>query len=147
MWLCVFVGCGLSGGGAAVALGSAVAARSLSLSETGQLHRTGSHGLTLNEQGIASGTIRGSIYIHLNLSSTSRVTAEVNIYPSGGSLTGHATASYSVHGGYASFLGTMSIVRGSGRHAHAHANALRFAGTIKRLDDTTKVEVSGRLSY
>jgi hypothetical protein len=120
------------------------AARSVSLSERAQLHRTSSHELTLNEQGSASGTIKGTIYIHLTVESN-RVTAEVNIYPSGGSLSGHASASYHVAGAYASFSGTMSISRGTGRYAHAHATGLRFVGSIKRVDDTTSVEVSGKL--
>src|ERR1700727_1174478 len=42
----------------------AVAARTISLNETGSLHRTSSSGLKLNEQGTASGTIRGKIFIH-----------------------------------------------------------------------------------
>jgi hypothetical protein len=100
--------------------------------------------LTLNEQGSTSGSITGSIYIHLNVESN-RVTAEVNIYPSGGSLSGHASASYHVAGAYASFSGTMSISRGTGRYAHAHATNLRFAGSIRRIDDATAVEVSGKL--
>ncbi len=63
----------------------AVAARTISLKETGSLHRTSSSGLKLNEQGSASGTIKGKIFIHLDVVSPNRVTAEVNIYPSGGS--------------------------------------------------------------
>src|ERR1700689_2998929 len=74
------------------------ATRTYSLSETGHLHRTSGRGITinqdLNEQGSASGTIPGTIYIHLRVVSTNRVTAEVNIYPSGGSITGSAGASY-----------------------------------------------------
>ena len=56
-------------------------AGTISLNETGRLHLTSHHGFTLNEQGSASGTISGTIYIHLNVVSTNRVTAEVNIYP------------------------------------------------------------------
>ena len=125
----------------------AVAARTLSLNETGHLHRTSSSGLKLNEQGSASGTIKGTIYIHLDVVSPNRVTAEVNIYPSGGSLTGHGSANYEVGGSYASFSGTLSISRGTGTYAHAHASNLRFTGSIKRVNDATTVEVSGPLSY
>ena len=83
------------------------AARTLTLSETGHLHLTSHHGFTLNEQGSTSGTISGTIYIHLNIVSTNRVTAEVNIYPNGGSITGNANASYRPAGGVATFDGTM----------------------------------------
>ena len=71
---------------------AASASRSVSLNESGRLHLTSKQGFTLNEQGSASGTITGTIYIHLHLTSTSKVTAEVSIYPSGGSLTGNGSA-------------------------------------------------------
>lgn len=124
----------------------AVASRTVSLNESGNLHLTSHKGFTLNEQGSASGTVRGTIYIHLNVSSTNRVTAEVNIYPHNGSLTGHGSASYRVAGSYASFSGTLSIVRGTGSYSHAHASGLRFTGTIQRKTDAVTVRLSGPLS-
>jgi|ERR1035438_5870741 hypothetical protein len=124
----------------------ALAARTISLNESGQLHLTSHHGFHLNEQGTASGTIRGSIYIHLDVSSTNRVTAEVSIYPSNGSLTGYGSADYRSDGGQANFSGTLSISRGTGSYSHAHASGLRFSGTIQRSNDATTVRVSGPLS-
>jgi hypothetical protein len=124
----------------------ALASRTFSLNETGHLHLTSHHGFTLNEQGSASGTISGTIYLHLHVVSTNRVTAEVNIYPRGGSLTGYATASYHPSGGVASFNGTMSISRGSGRYSHAHGSGLSFTGTIQRANDAVTVHVNGRMS-
>jgi hypothetical protein len=134
----------LSAGGASGA--TAVAARTIALNETGRLHLTSHHGFKLNERGTASGTIRGSIYIHLNVTSTKRVTAEVSIYPRNGSLTGYGTASYRSNGGQATFSGTLSITRGTGSYAHAHASSLRFSGTIQRSNDATTVHLSGNLS-
>jgi hypothetical protein len=125
---------------------TAHAARTLSLSETGHLHLTSHHGFTLNEKGSASGTISGTIYLHLNVVSTNRVTAEVNIYPSGGSLTGNAKASYRPSGGVATFNGTMAIVRGTGRYSHARGSGLSFTGTITRSNDAVTVHVNGRMS-
>lgn len=125
---------------------AARAARTIALNETGHLHLTSHRHLTLNERGSASGTIRGTIYIHLNIISTNRVTAEVNIYPSGGSLSGYAKASYRVAGPTASFSGTMSITRGTGRYAHAHGSGLSFSGTIRRSDDAITVRLSGQMS-
>ncbi len=142
------VGVGALGAGASSADGPvAVAARTLSLHESGRLHLTSHSGLTLNEQGTATGAIKGPIYIHLDVASQTHVTAEVSIYPSGGSLTGHGSANYEVGGAYASFSGTLSISRGTGTYAHAHASNLRFTGSIKRVNDATTVEVSGPLSY
>jgi hypothetical protein len=122
-------------------------ARTISLSETGQLHLTSKHVFTLNEQGSATGTIKGTIYIHLHLaSSQGRVTAEVNIYPQGGSLSGHGSASYEVKGADAVFSGQLAITGGSGSYAHASASDLRFTGSIVRRTDAVSVRLSGQLS-
>jgi hypothetical protein len=121
-------------------------ARTISLSDSGRLHLTSHHGFTLNEQGTATGTIAGTIYIHLTVVSTNRVTAEVNIYPRGGSLTGHASASYHPSGAIASFNGTMSIVRGTGRYSHASGSGLTFTGTVQRSNDAVTVHVNGHIS-
>jgi hypothetical protein len=122
------------------------AARTLSLSETGRLHLTSHHGFTLNEQGSTSGTLSGTIYIHLHVVSTNHVTAEVNLYPSGGSITGSASASYRPSGAVASFAGTMNISRGTGRYSHATGSGLSFTGTVQRSDDAVTVHVNGRMS-
>jgi hypothetical protein len=122
-------------------------ARTITLNDSGRLRLTSHHGFTLNEKGTASGTIPGTIYIHLNVSSTNSVTAEVNIYPSGGSLTGKASAGYHVHGAYATFNGTMKIARGTGRYSRARGSDLSFTGTIQRSSDAVGVRVSGRMSY
>jgi hypothetical protein len=124
----------------------AFASRTFSLNETGGLRLTSHHGFTLNEQGSASGTIKGTIYIHLNVVSTNRVTAEVNIYPTGGSLTGNASASYHPAGGVATFSGTMNITRGTGSFSHARGSGLSFTGTIQRTSDAVTVHASGRMS-
>ena len=124
----------------------AVAASTITLNETGKLHRTSSSGLKLNEQGTASGTIKGKIYIHLDVVSPNRVTAEVNIYPNGGSLTGSGSANYQVNGGTASFSGKMSIKRGTGSYNGAHGSGLSFSGTIQRLSGAVTVHLSGSMS-
>jgi hypothetical protein len=125
---------------------TARAARTFSLSESGHLHLTSKHKFTLNEQGYASGTISGTIYIHLNIVSVNHVTAEVNIYPNGGSLTGYANASYHPSGGVATFNGTMYVARGTGRYSHAHGSGLSFSGTVQRSNDAVSVHVNGRMS-
>jgi hypothetical protein len=116
------------------------------LSDTAHLHLTSKHKFTLNEQGYASGTISGTIYIHLNIVSVNRVTAEVNLYPSGGSITSYASASYHPAGSVATFNGSMYIARGTGRYSHAHGSGLSFTGTVKRENDAVTVHVNGRMS-
>ena len=122
------------------------AARTLSLNETGRLHLTSHHSFTLNEVGSASGTISGTINIHLRVASTNHVTAEVTISPRGGSLSGTASANYRPSGATASFSGTMNVTHGSGSYSHAHGTGLSFSGTIQRSTDAITVHVSGRIS-
>jgi hypothetical protein len=133
-------------GSAAANAAVAHGARSISLSDSGRLHLISHHGFTLNEQGTASGTISGTIYIHLHVVSTNHVTAEVSIYPKGGSLTGLASASYSPSGAVASFSGTMNIARGTGSYSHASGSGLSFSGTIQRSNDAVTVRVAGHMS-
>ncbi len=139
----------------AVALASTVSAssaapahdaRSVALNESGQLHLTSRHGFTLDERGTASGSVSGSIYVHLTIVSSSRVVAEVNLYPPGGSISGQASASYHRGNSTASFAGTISIVKGSGRYAHARGSGLSFSGTIRRSDEAISVRVRGTVS-
>jgi hypothetical protein len=118
-------------------------ARVLSLNENGSLHLTSKHGFTLNEKGLASGTVKGTIYVHLSIVSSSRVTAELNIYPSGGSITAQGTASYHKERTRASFSGSIAIERGTGSYAHAHGSGLSFSGTIQRSNDAVTVHVAG----
>ena len=122
------------------------AARTVSLSDTAHLHLTSHHAFTLNEQGSASGTISGTIYIHLTVASTNRVSAEVSIYPSAGSITGRASASYHPSGAVATFDGTMSVLRGTGHYSGARGTGLSFTGTVQRSNDAVTVHVSGRMS-
>ncbi|HEY2216332.1 MAG TPA: hypothetical protein VGH21_02480 [Solirubrobacteraceae bacterium] len=118
-------------------------ARSVALNESGQLHLTSRHGFTLDERGTAYGSVSGSIFVHLTIVSTSRVVAEVNLYPPGGSISGQASASYHRGGSTASFAGTISIVKGTGRYAHARGSGLSFSGTIRRSDEAISVRVRG----
>jgi hypothetical protein len=146
LFVAVLVTTALLAGAGVVRSATARAAGTLSLSDTGHLHLTSHHGFTLGEQGSASGTISGTIYIHLKIVSTNRVTAEVSIYPSGSSITGYATASYRPSGAVASFSGTMTIERGTGRYSGAHGTGLSFTGAVQRSNDAITVRVSGRMS-
>jgi len=116
------------------------------LHEDASLHLTGKHGFTLNEQGVASGTAQGPIYVHLKIVSSGRVTAELSIYPHGGSITGYGSAAYRRRRSDAVFSGTLSIARGSGSYSRTRGSGLSFSGTIKRSDDAIAVHVSGRVS-
>jgi hypothetical protein len=122
-------------------------ARAISLNVIGRLHLKSKHGFTLNEQGSVSGTITGTIYVHLTAVSTSRVTAEVNIYPSGGSLSATGSANYHRGATTATFSGSMSISRGTGRYSHVRSSNLSFSGTIyESMNDAITVRVTGTVS-
>jgi hypothetical protein len=137
----------LNAGEARAASPLSVSARTIALNVTGRLHLTSKHGFTLNEQGTVSGTIAGTIYVHLKAVSTSRVTAEVNIYPSGGSLSASGSARYHRGSTTATFSGSMSINRGTGRYSHVRSSNLSFSGTIyESKDDTITVHVTGTVS-
>jgi hypothetical protein len=132
--------------GPASASTPASAARTISLNESGQLRLTSKHGFTLNEQGPASGTVTGTIYVRLRIVSTSRVSAEVSISPRGGTISGVASASYHRGSSTASFSGSLSITRGTGSYAHAHGSNLSFSGTIQRSNDAISARVSGTVT-
>ncbi len=137
----------LAAGAGGAAGSTAGTARTITLNDSGQLHKTGSHGFYLNEAGQATGTIGGALYLHLHiLGVADHVTAEVSIYPRGSSISGSASAGYHVNGATASFSGTMSVTRGTGGYANAHGSGLSFSGTIQRKTDTVTVHVNGRLS-
>lgn len=126
---------------------SARVSRTISLNETGHLHLTSKHNFTLNERGSATGTVAGTIYVHLTAVSSTRVTAEVNIYAHGASFSGNGNASYRRGSTTASFAGSMSINRGTGSYAHVHGSGLSFSGTIAESNhDAITVHVSGRVS-
>jgi hypothetical protein len=145
--LCMLAGAALLGPTAVGARPVAIAARTISLSESAHLHLTSKHAFTLNEEGAVTGTIRGTIFIHLHIANNQGgVTAEVNIYPHGGSLSGSGSASYRVEGAEAAFSGRLSITRGTGSYAGARASSLRFTGSIERRNDAAVVQLSGSLT-
>jgi hypothetical protein len=121
-------------------------AATITISESAQLHLTSHRGFTLNEQGTTAGTINGIIYLHLHVNEDNRVTAELSIYPRGGSITGYASASYRATGPTATFNGTVNITRGTGTYSHAKGTGLKFTGAIQRVNDKITVHLSGRLS-
>jgi hypothetical protein len=135
------------GTGAAGASPRATAARSTNLNDSASLHLQNKHGIELKEAGVAKGTLGGTLYLQLKVTSTRSVSAKVQVYPKGGSISGSANASYRVAGATASFSGTLAITKGSGTYSKAKASALSFSGTIQRSNDAVTVHVSGKMSY
>jgi hypothetical protein len=141
--MAVTVGCA----GALALLGPSLAlAKTFSLNENGGLRLTSKQGFTLNEEGPASGTFGGALYVHLKIVSSTRVTAEISFYPHGGSITCTGSASYKREGSIAHFSGGLSIDRGTGSYANARGTGLSFSGTIQRSNDAIAVHVGGTAS-
>lgn len=143
------VGAAAVGTGAAGAAGpSAKAARTLNLSDSANLRLNNHKGVELKESGTAHGNLPGSIYIQLRLASSKSVTAKIQVYPSGGSITASASATYRVvTSSSASFSGSLNITGGSGRYSKAKGSGLSFTGTVHRPSDSVSVHVSGKMSY
>jgi hypothetical protein len=131
---------------ALLAAPTSLAAKTFSLNENGELHLTSKQGFTLNEQGPSSGTVSGTLYVHLKIVSSTRVTAEISLYPHGGSITCSGSAGYKREGSTANFSGGLSIDRGTGSYAKAHGSGLNFSGTIQRSNDAIAVHVGGTAS-
>lgn len=134
-------------GAAGAASPRATAARSLNLNDSAKLHLQNKHGIELKEQGTAKGSLGGPLYLQLKVTSTRSVSAQIQVYPNGGSISGSAKAGYSVQGSTALFSGTLVITKGSGTYSKAKASALKFSGTIQRSNDAVTVHVSGNMSY
>jgi hypothetical protein len=144
--LVLALGSGSTGAFARSAENHASAARTISLRETGQLHLISKRGFTLNEQGPASGTVAGTLYVRLRIVSTSHVSAEVSLSQRGGTITGIASASYHKGSSTASFSGSLSISGGTGSYAHARGSNLTFSGTIQRSNDAIATHLGGTVS-
>lgn len=136
----------LTSGTAGASGSGAQAARTITLNDSAHLHKTAHHGLNLYESGATSGSIGGSLSLHLDVVSTNRVTAQLTVYTHGGSINATASGSYRNNGATASFSGTLSISGGSGSYAHAHGTGLSFSGTIERSNDAASVRVNGHFS-
>jgi hypothetical protein len=134
-------------GAAGAASPHARAARTITLNDSASLHLQNKKGLELKEAGNAKGSLPGTLYLQLDVTSTRSVTAKVQVYPKGGSISGNAKASYSVAGSTAKFSGTLAITKGTGTYSKAKASALSFSGTIQRSNDAVTVHVSGKMSY
>jgi hypothetical protein len=138
---------GLAVSGATGAWGStATAARTISLNDTGHLSETSHKNFYLNYSGKASGSVPGTLYLHLHVVSTNRFTAEVSVYPHGSSISCSASGSYRNAGATATFSGTLSVGRGTGSYSGAHGSGISFSGTTQRANGATTVHVSGHFT-
>jgi len=121
------------------------AAKQTYVRESATLHLS-SHqsGGALVERGIGHGTFTASVQITLTIKA--RVTGTFVAHMKGGTIVGRSSAKphLSKSNRYASFKGTLRIVHGTGRYAHASGTA-GFYGSIDRADYKLKVQVIGHV--
>lgn len=120
------------------------AARVLNATDTAHLHYVSSSGSLLFDEGKATGTLPGSMRVHLDLGTT--FTGTFTIYTSGGSIEGHGSAAPHGSGTYESFSGELTVTGGSGRYAHAHGHGGLY-GTFDRDNYALVIKTTGSLSY
>jgi hypothetical protein len=137
----------LSAPGAALAgarLPPARAARTLDVTDTAHLRYRGTSGSSLIEEGIATGGLPGTIRVRFNVGAS--VSASFTISTRHGALIGHGTGVLHSSGMYASFAGSMVVMRGTGRYRYAHGHG-GFYGAINRKTYDLTVQTTGKLSY
>jgi hypothetical protein len=121
------------------------AARTLNVTDEAHLHLTGTSGELLEEEGPATGALPGKVRARFAIGAS--VTGYFTFYPrGGGSISGYGSARLRSIGAYASFGGTMSVSRGTGRYAHAHGSG-GFYGSVNRHSNAVVVQTTGKLSY
>jgi len=131
-------------GTATAASHEAHAARTLRATDTAKLHYLRASGSILYEEGVAKGTIPGTMRAHCTLGAT--FTASFTIYTHGGTITGRGAATPHGSGVYESFAGKLTVTGGTGRYAHAHGHAGLY-GTFNRRTYALVVQTTGSLSY
>jgi hypothetical protein len=129
--------------GAAIA---AHAARVQPVTDSASLSLVTADGNTLYEQGRASGNLPGTVEIAMTLGDRT-ATSTFTIHTTGGTIGGHGTGKlHPGRGGYDSFGGTCEVTHGSGRFRGA-SGVCGLYGSIYRVEDALRVQVTGKLRY
>lgn len=124
----------------------AAIARSEHLAVVAHLHYVTARGSYLFEEGQASGALAGTVSARLRI--TADISGSFTFYSRGGSVRGFGAAKLNESGSYASFAGTLQVLGGTGRYAHAHGSGKLYGVYNRRsprLDLT--IQTTGDLSY
>lgn len=120
------------------------AAAQLRAKDTAKLHYVGAVGEQVYETGSASGTLPGSMHVHMVFAST--FSGSFTIYTRGGAIYGHGRAKPHGGGVYESFAGTLVVTGGTGRYRHAHGTAGLY-GVFNRNNYSLLVQTAGTLRF
>jgi hypothetical protein len=129
--------------------GSAIAthgARVQSITDNAGLHLVSADGNTLFERGRASGNLPGTVEVTLTLGDHT-ATSTFTIHTTGGTIGGRGSGKLTPgRAGYDSFGGTCAVTHGTGRFRGASGKCGLY-GSIYRVDDSLRVQVTGKLRY
>jgi len=131
----------------AIALGagaSGATGADLHATDTAKLHYVGAVGEEVYETGSASGTLPGSIRVHMIFAST--FSGSFAIYTRGGRIDGHGKARPHGEGVYESFAGTLIVTGGTGRYRRAHGTTHLY-GTFNRENYALTIQTAGTLRF
>lgn len=126
-------------------------ARQLRVTDTAHLHYVKESGSQIIDEGEATGTLPGDVRVSFNVGVTVEATFTISeAHTHAWSITGHGTGELhenkSKSDVYVSFGGTMAVVHGTGRYAHAHGTG-GFYGVIDRRNYAVTIQTTGTLSY
>jgi hypothetical protein len=123
---------------------SALRGTALQATDEARLRYVSTSGSMLYEVGRASGTLPGSMKVHMRVEAT--FSGSFTISVPGGSIVGRGSASPHGVGVYESFAGWLTVTGGSGRYTHAHGTA-RLYGTFNRDSYALVIQTQGTLRY
>jgi hypothetical protein len=120
------------------------AARSERLVITAHLRYVDAKGSYLIEEGSASGPLAGPVKARLRV--TADISGSFTFYPRGGTISGSGVGTLHESGRYTSFGGTVKVLGGTGRYAHARGGG-RLYGVYDRDTLDVTIQTTGSLSY
>lgn len=131
----------------ACAQASAGASKRMLITEKAQMRLASAPGVTIKEQGPATGTFKGRVVSYFTSYSVSRGSLILTAYLPGGTITIRGTSRNRVVGSTGYAEGTGRVSRGTGRFAHASGNALQFKAVVNRRNFYATAELHGPLSF
>jgi hypothetical protein len=120
------------------------AARSERLSIVAHLGYVDARGSYLIEHGSASGPLAGPVSARIRVAAD--ISGSFTFYPRGGTISGSGLGTLHESGRYSSFGGTVTVLGGTGRYAHARGGG-RLYGVYNRDTLSVTIQTTGSLSY
>ena len=124
----------------------AVTSRVIFISEKSQLHLASAPGVTIKEQGSLTGTFKGTVVAYFTSYSISRGSLTLTGYIPGGVVTVQGETHNRVSGSTGYSEGTVRVIHGTGKFAHASSKTLQFHAIVNRKNFYITAEVQGRMS-